>query len=68
MLTDLTIAQAAEGLRKKEFSAVELTKAHTEAVEALNGRVNAYITITSDKALAAAKKPTARWPLVRLLP
>ncbi|WP_291365065.1 Asp-tRNA(Asn)/Glu-tRNA(Gln) amidotransferase subunit GatA [Acetobacter sp. UBA5411] len=56
MLTDLTIAQAAEGLRKKEFSAVELTKAHTDAVEALNGRVNAYITVTPDKALEAAKK------------
>ncbi|NHN87983.1 Asp-tRNA(Asn)/Glu-tRNA(Gln) amidotransferase subunit GatA [Acetobacter conturbans] len=60
MLTDLTIAQASEGLRKKEFSAVELTKAHTDAVETLNGRINAYITVTSDLALEAAKKADAQ--------
>ncbi|MBV1836221.1 Asp-tRNA(Asn)/Glu-tRNA(Gln) amidotransferase subunit GatA [Acetobacter estunensis] len=60
MLTDLTIAQAADGLRKKDFSAVELTHAHTTAIEALNGRLNAYITPTPDKALdAAAKADTA---------
>ncbi|NHO33483.1 Asp-tRNA(Asn)/Glu-tRNA(Gln) amidotransferase subunit GatA [Acetobacter sp. LMG 1636] len=54
MLTDLTIAQAVEGLRKRDFSATELTKAHTGAISQLNGRLNAYITVTADKAEAAA--------------
>ncbi|NHN84630.1 Asp-tRNA(Asn)/Glu-tRNA(Gln) amidotransferase subunit GatA [Acetobacter musti] len=54
MLTDLTIAQAAEGLRRRDFSAAELTKAHTGAIGQLNERLNAYITVTADKAEAAA--------------
>ncbi|WP_233140291.1 Asp-tRNA(Asn)/Glu-tRNA(Gln) amidotransferase subunit GatA [Acetobacter sp. DsW_063] len=54
MLTDLTIAQAAEGLRKRDFTAVELTNAHVEAIDALNGRLNAYITVTADQAKEAA--------------
>ena len=41
-LTDLTIAEARDGLRAKTFSAVELTMAHLHAIEALNPRLNAY--------------------------
>ncbi len=33
-LTSLTLAQACEFLRKREFSAVELTKAHVAEVAA----------------------------------
>jgi aspartyl-tRNA(Asn)/glutamyl-tRNA(Gln) amidotransferase subunit A len=53
-LTDLTIAEAAAGLASREFSAVELTAAHNDAVAALNPRLNAYITTTPDQALAQA--------------
>lgn len=56
MLTDLTIAQAADGLRKRTFSATELTRAHTDAIGRLNGRINAYITVTAEEALKAAAK------------
>ncbi|MDP1700980.1 MAG: Asp-tRNA(Asn)/Glu-tRNA(Gln) amidotransferase subunit GatA [Aestuariivirga sp.] len=53
-LTSLTIATAREGLRKKKFSAVELTEAYIAAVE--KARVlNAYIVETPDKARAMAK-------------
>ena len=53
-LTSLTIATAREGLRKKEFSAVELTEAYIAAVE--KARIlNAYIVETPDKARAMAK-------------
>jgi aspartyl-tRNA(Asn)/glutamyl-tRNA(Gln) amidotransferase subunit A len=53
-LTSLTIAAAREGLRKKEFSAVELTEAYIAAVE--KARIlNAYIVETPDKARAMAK-------------
>jgi aspartyl-tRNA(Asn)/glutamyl-tRNA(Gln) amidotransferase subunit A len=54
MLTDLTIAAAREGLRKKEFSARELVAAHVEAADALNPRLNAFITLTPERALAQA--------------
>jgi aspartyl-tRNA(Asn)/glutamyl-tRNA(Gln) amidotransferase subunit A len=53
-LTGLTIAAAHDGLRRRDFSARELVAAHVEAVEALNPRLNAFITVTSEQALAAA--------------
>lgn len=53
-LTDLTIAEAREGLKKKEFSAVELTQAYVENMEK-GRRFNAYVTETADKAMAQAK-------------
>jgi aspartyl-tRNA(Asn)/glutamyl-tRNA(Gln) amidotransferase subunit A len=53
-LTDLTIAAARDGLRAKEFTARELTEAHLAAIDALNQRLNAYITVTGERALAQA--------------
>ncbi|MDG6095628.1 Asp-tRNA(Asn)/Glu-tRNA(Gln) amidotransferase subunit GatA [Acetobacter sp. AN02] len=55
MLTDLTITTAIDGLRRRDFSASELVSAHIGAAEALNPRLNAYITITSESAGAAAR-------------
>ena len=58
-LTSLTIATAREGLRKKEFSALELTEAYIAAVE--KARIlNAYIVETPDKARAMAKASDAK--------
>jgi len=58
-LTSLTIATAREGLRKKEFSAVELTEAYILSVE--KARIlNAYIVETPDKARAMAKASDAK--------
>ena len=58
-LTSLTIATAREGLRKKEFSATELTEAYIAAVE--KARIlNAYIVETPDEARAMAKASDAR--------
>jgi aspartyl-tRNA(Asn)/glutamyl-tRNA(Gln) amidotransferase subunit A len=58
-LTSLTIATAREGLRKKEFSAVELTDAYIAAIE--KARIlNAYIVETPDKAHAMAKASDAK--------
>jgi len=54
MLTDLSIAAAARGLRARDFSARELVAAHVDAVAALNPRLNAFITPTPAQALAAA--------------
>jgi aspartyl-tRNA(Asn)/glutamyl-tRNA(Gln) amidotransferase subunit A len=58
-LTSLTIATAREGLRKKEFSAVELTEAYITAIE--KARIlNAYIVETPDKARTMAKASDAK--------
>jgi aspartyl-tRNA(Asn)/glutamyl-tRNA(Gln) amidotransferase subunit A len=58
-LTSLTIATAREGLRKKEFTALELTDAYLANME--RARVlNAYIVETPDKARDMAKASDAK--------
>ena len=56
-LTALTLIQARDGLRRRDFTAAELTEAHLAAIEALNPRLNAYITVTADSALAHRGSP-----------
>ena len=53
-LTNLTIAGAADGLAKKEFSALDLAQAHIDALEAARD-LNVYITETPELALEQAK-------------
>lgn len=53
-LLRLTIAQMHEGLKRRKFSAVELAKAHIDAVE--NETFNAFVTKTPEIAFAAAKR------------
>jgi aspartyl-tRNA(Asn)/glutamyl-tRNA(Gln) amidotransferase subunit A len=52
-LTQLTIADIRDGLSKKAFSAVELTRAYLAAMEKARS-LNAYIVETPEKALAMA--------------
>ena len=59
MLTDLTIAQARAGLARRDFTARALTEAHLSAIEALNPRLNAYLSVTADRALAQAEAADA---------
>jgi aspartyl-tRNA(Asn)/glutamyl-tRNA(Gln) amidotransferase subunit A len=54
MLLDLTIVAASAALRRREFSARELVGAHVDAVAALNPRLNAFITVTPELAMAQA--------------
>jgi aspartyl-tRNA(Asn)/glutamyl-tRNA(Gln) amidotransferase subunit A len=58
-LTDLGIAAARAGLARGDFSARELALAHIAAIEALNPRLNAFITATPEQALAAAEAADA---------
>ena len=58
-LADLTLAEARDGLRNKDFSALELAEAEIGAVEAARG-LNAFITETPERALAQAKLSDAR--------
>ena len=45
----------AEALSKKEISSVELTKAHLDQIEKVDGKVKAFLHIDQDGALAQAK-------------
>ncbi|MCW3474909.1 Asp-tRNA(Asn)/Glu-tRNA(Gln) amidotransferase subunit GatA [Limobrevibacterium gyesilva] len=63
MFSELTLVAARDGLRRKQFSARELTGAFLGAIEALNPRLNAFITVTPELALehaAAADAALAR--------
>jgi aspartyl-tRNA(Asn)/glutamyl-tRNA(Gln) amidotransferase subunit A len=58
-LTDLTLTSARDGLKRREFSAVELAEAHIKAVEAARS-LNAFITETPEKALGEAFRSDER--------
>ena len=55
-LTDLTITQAHQGLKKKEFSALELCKAYLDRIKERDRGILAFLTINTEKALSQAKK------------
>ena len=60
-LTQLTLAQARQGLAAKRFSAAELTAAFLEAIAASNKSLNAYVLPTPDHALAQAQLSDDRY-------
>ena len=55
-LNELTIQQVAEGLKKKEFSSVELTRACLARIKERNSEINAFITVCEESSLEEAKK------------
>ena len=55
-----TLAELAKKLRAKEFSVTELTKSLLGRIEASQPKLNAFITVTPESALAQAKAPTLR--------
>lgn len=59
-LTRLTLADARAGLKKKEFSATELTTAFVKAIAAGNAALNAYVLPTPEHALKQAAASDAR--------
>ncbi len=59
-LNELTLAEMRDGLKAKQFSAVELAELHLDAIEKTNAHYNAFITITRDKAIEMAKASDAR--------
>jgi aspartyl-tRNA(Asn)/glutamyl-tRNA(Gln) amidotransferase subunit A len=58
-LTSFTLAQARDALRKKEFSAIELTEAHLAAVEGARA-LNAFVWETPERAREMARSADAR--------
>lgn len=51
----LTIHELHDLLIKKEISATELTKEHLERIQALDGEIKSYITVTDELAMQQAK-------------
>src|SRR5262249_53438029 len=58
-LTSLTLADARDRLRRREFSAAELADAHLAAMEQARA-LNAYVLETPDRARAMAQAADAR--------
>ncbi|OFE16883.1 aspartyl/glutamyl-tRNA amidotransferase subunit A [Humibacillus sp. DSM 29435] len=54
-LTRATAAVLAEALASKTISSVELTQAHLDRIEAVDGAVHAYLHVDHEGALAAAR-------------
>jgi aspartyl-tRNA(Asn)/glutamyl-tRNA(Gln) amidotransferase subunit A len=54
-LTNLNLREAAELIRSKKVSPVELTKQCLTRIESLNPTLNCFITVTAESALAEAR-------------
>ena len=55
-MTEFTIAEASDLLRRKKISPVELTTACLDRIEQLNPSINAFITVMHESALAQARE------------
>ena len=59
-LTKLTLKAALDGLKARDFSSEEITRAFVTTIEAANPALNAYVVQTTDKALDMARASDAR--------
>lgn len=59
-LTFLSLSEAAALLRRREISSRELTQAALDRIAAVDERVRAFITVTAERALAAADEADRR--------
>lgn len=55
-LHSLSITEAARRINSGEVSPVELVRAHLERIEAIDGRLHAFITVTPESALSEARQ------------
>ncbi|MCB1876395.1 MAG: Asp-tRNA(Asn)/Glu-tRNA(Gln) amidotransferase subunit GatA [Chromatiales bacterium] len=59
-MLEKTVAELSAGLAAGEFSSEELTRFYLDRVERLNPELNAYVTVTAERALADARAADAR--------
>ena len=52
----LTLHEARDGLARRDFSSVELTRSCLSRIEQVEGRIKAFVTVTGDVALAQAEQ------------
>lgn len=65
-LNSLTLKQAAAGIKSKKFSPVDLTEACFDSIKNWNPKINAWITVLREKALAQARVLTEEQAAGRL--
>ena len=53
------MAELARGMRSREYSSEEVTRHFLERIESGNGRLNAFVTVTADRALQDARRADA---------
>jgi aspartyl-tRNA(Asn)/glutamyl-tRNA(Gln) amidotransferase subunit A len=53
---DATIGVLSAALRKGDFTSAELVQAHLDRIQRLDSRLNSFISVTADAALAAARR------------
>ena len=58
-IVDASIVELSASLKAKRISSVELTQAHLDRIEALDSRLNAFITVDPDRGLADARAADA---------
>src|SRR4029079_1222783 len=58
-MTEFTIAEASDLLRRKQISPVELTAACLDRIEQLNPAINAFITVSHERDIAQAREAEA---------
>lgn len=58
-LTNLGVSELRDGLKNKNFTAVEIAHATQEKIHKANAKLNAFITITDEQAFAGAKAADA---------
>lgn len=54
--TEWTLAQASDQIRRRKISPVELTRVCLERIERLNPKLNSFITVMTDRAMAQARE------------
>ncbi|MDO8505013.1 MAG: Asp-tRNA(Asn)/Glu-tRNA(Gln) amidotransferase subunit GatA [bacterium] len=54
-LNELTIVQAHEGLKKKDFSSEDLTRACLSRIDEVDKKIGAFLTVTEQSAIETAK-------------
>ena len=59
-LTSLTLAEALDGMEKKQFSSLEITDAFLSAIDRANPHLNAYVVVTPEIARERAKAADAK--------
>src|SRR5436309_7794137 len=60
-LYELTISEAADLLRQKKISSVELTQAHLDRIRAVDDKVKAFTLVTDELALEEAEEADQRF-------
>ncbi len=58
-ITEMSVAELGAAIKAKKLSPVEAVKAHYERIKRLNDKVNAYVLLTEEAALAEAKTAEA---------